>query len=70
MAVQESRYFILIVQTPHKGEVRIHTKQTHYPFLASVTQTEKSPDAILSQLRELEAEAKTFLFNKWRADFD
>lgn len=56
----------IIVITPHKGNVAIELKDTHYPFLfGSVTQTDKSIEEIIGKIRDLEIESFHFFIDKW-----
>lgn len=55
------------VKTPHRGDVIIEYKEIHYPFLfGSVTETDKSSQEIISNLMNLEVEAKSYLLQEWK----
>ena len=62
----DSAYPDVIVKTPHKGEVTVKLKETHYPFLfGSVTQIERYNEVVLRELYNIENDAKDFLLKQW-----
>lgn len=61
---------VVVVQTPHKGQVTINTKEKNYPFIfGSVTETEKG-SKLIAEINKLEIESRDFLFNEWRKNFN
>jgi len=66
IAVGDKMFPDVIVTTPHKGDVQIKLKTTHYPFIfGSVTQTDKDVREVLKELFKIENESKDYLLNEW-----
>ena len=56
----------IVISTPHRGEVEVKLKETHYPFLfGSVSQIEKGSEQVIQEIKEIEKESINFLLEEW-----
>ncbi len=60
---------VIEVLTPHKGVVFVEIKEVDKGIFRKATEIDRMTNGVISELRNLESEAKDFLLARWNYPF-